>query len=44
MGTRSMKLQSSDNLGSWTDVAVVPDVQINLNGPKKFFRFQAVAP
>ena len=42
-GTLSMKLQSSDNLDIWTDVAVVPDVQINLSGPNRFFRFQAVA-
>jgi hypothetical protein len=39
-----MKLQSSDNLSSWTDEVVVPNVQINLSGPKKFFRFQAVGP
>jgi alkaline phosphatase len=43
-GTLSMKLQSSDNLSSWTDEVVVPNVQINLSGPKKFFRFQAVVP
>lgn len=42
--TLTMKLQSSDNLSTWTDEAVVQNVQIDLSGPKKFFRFQAVAP
>jgi hypothetical protein len=39
-----MKLQSSDNLTSWTDLATVPSVTVNLVGPKKFFRFQALPP
>jgi hypothetical protein len=43
-GTLSMKLQSSDNLSTWTDEVVVQNVQIDLSGPKKFFRFQAVVP
>jgi hypothetical protein len=42
--TLTMKLQSSDNLTSWTDLATVPSVTVNLVGPKKFFRFQAVPP
>lgn len=40
----TMKLQSSDDLASWSDLATVPGVTVNLVGPKKFFRFQAVPP
>jgi len=40
----TMKLQSSDNLTSWTDISTVPNVNVNVSGSKKFFRFQAVLP
>lgn len=35
---------NAERLAGRADVTVVPNVQINLGGPKKFFRFQAVAP
>ena len=38
MGTRSMKLQSSDNLNGRTDESTMPDVRIDLSGAKKFLR------
>jgi hypothetical protein len=42
LGTRSMKLQSSDNLSGRTDESTMPNVQIDLSGAKKFLRCQAV--
>jgi 2',3'-cyclic-nucleotide 2'-phosphodiesterase (5'-nucleotidase family) len=42
--TATMKLQSSGNLTDWVDEAVVEDVEIDLSGDKRFFRFQATQP
>jgi 2',3'-cyclic-nucleotide 2'-phosphodiesterase (5'-nucleotidase family) len=39
--TATMTLQSSGNLTDWNDEVVVPNVQIDLSGNKRFFRFQA---
>jgi 2',3'-cyclic-nucleotide 2'-phosphodiesterase (5'-nucleotidase family) len=39
--TATMKLQSSDDLETWTDEATVENVEIDLSGGKRFFRFQA---
>lgn len=38
MDTRSMKLQSSDNLSGRTDNSTMLNVQIDLSGAKKFLR------
>ena len=35
------RLQSSDDLADWADEALVPDVEVDLSGPRKFFRFSA---
>ena len=40
-GNATMTLQSSGNLVDWEDEAVVPNVQIDLSGDKRFFRFKA---
>jgi 2',3'-cyclic-nucleotide 2'-phosphodiesterase (5'-nucleotidase family) len=42
--TATMTLQSSGNMVDWVDEAIVPDVEIDLSGDKRFFRFQASQP
>jgi hypothetical protein len=37
----TLKLQSSDDMETWSDTAVVPNVEVNLTTPLKFYRFQA---
>lgn len=37
----TLKLQSSDDLEVWADTVVVPNVQVDLTAPTKYFRFQA---
>lgn len=39
--TTTMKLQSSGDLENWVDEAVVDNVEIDLSGGRRFFRFQA---
>ncbi len=41
--TLDMIFQSSGDLETWTDEAVVPDVTIDLSGNKRFFRFKAAS-
>lgn len=37
----TLKLQASDDMETWTDTAVVPNVEVNLTAPLRFYRFQA---
>ena len=37
----TLKLQSSDDMDVWVDTVIVPDVEVDLTAPTKFFRFQA---
>lgn len=39
--TVTFKLQSSDDLSTWIDTAVVPNVSVDLTTPAKYFRFRA---
>ena len=39
--TATMTLQSSGDMLDWVDEAIVPDVEIDLSGNQRFFRFQA---